>query len=60
MKLTTLLAAVVMALGLAACGEPDAKRIEVKKELSDFQAKCKANPQDAECVSHKEKTQGGG
>lgn len=55
----TLLVALAV-VGLAACGEPDAKRIEVKKELSDFQAKCKANPQDAECVSHKEKTQGGG
>jgi len=36
--------------GLTACGGPDAERTQVKKELADFNAKCKANPKDAECV----------
>lgn len=55
-----LLVAVVAALALVACGqEPDAKRIEVKKELSDFTAKCQANPQDPACVKDKEMKSGG-
>jgi uncharacterized lipoprotein YehR (DUF1307 family) len=56
----TLLVAFVIALSLTACGEPDAKRVEVKKELKDFTEQCKANPQAPECVAHKASTQGGG
>ena len=41
--------AIVMALGLAACGEPDAQRIKVQKELEEFNAKCQKNLQDEEC-----------
>ncbi len=55
----TLLVALAV-VALAACGEPDAKRIEVKKELKDFTELCKANPQAPECVAHKANTQGGG
>ncbi len=53
------LIAAVLALGLAACGEPDAQRVKVQEELKAFQEKCKANPRDAECV-HAESLKGGG
>lgn len=51
-------AAVLLALGLAAC-EKDEKRKEVIKEVVDFNAKCQANPQLPECVKDKEQKSGG-
>lgn len=48
MKLTAMIAAILMTLGLTAC-EDDAMRTQVKKELKEHQEKCKADPSLEEC-----------
>lgn len=49
-KIVLTLAAVVMAAGLVACGQPTA----AQKEKLEFDAKCKATPSLAECKDWKE------
>ena len=52
-----ILVAVIMGLGLmslTACVDNSTpERAKVLKEMADFQKKCVANPQDAECVEYK-------
>lgn len=60
-KLLGLALAAGVAMSMTACAIDNStpERVAVVKEMVDFQKKCKANPQDAECVKFSEMYQGG-